>query len=342
MKKAGSRYRFGTLQDGSAVEAVVIGDGDLSAVCLTWGAVVQDLRHTARPWPLVLGLNRLEDYVASTGFLGATAGRFANRIAGARFTLDGVTYQLDANSPGGHHLHGGTVTFGRRNWNLVDCDRTSVTFSLHSPDGEGGYPGNLDVTCRYEIRPPSTLHVAYGGQTDAPTLLNIAHHSYFNLAGGGSVRDHLLRVDADHYLPVDNELIPTGEIASVEGTEYDFRHIRTIGVWRGRSAGLYDINMCLAPEPAAEARAVAELRSADGSVVMTVATTEPGLQVYDGAKLAIAMPGLEGKSYGAHSGICLEAQRWPDSPNHPAFAGAVLRPGEGYRQVTEYRFSVAA
>ncbi len=341
MKPAGSRYRFGVLDDGTGVEAVVIGAGDMKAVCLTWGTVIQDLRHAARSWPLVLGLTRMGDYVENRGFLGATAGRFANRIAGATFELDGTTYRLDANAPGGHHLHGGLPSFGRRNWRIVGHDPAAVTFALHSPDGEGGYPGNLDVTCCYEIRPPATLRITYQGTTDAPTLLNLAHHSYFNLNGGGSVRDHFLRVDADHYLPLDDKLIPTGEIAAVGGTRYDFRHLRLIGEMGGRPTGPYDVNMCLSPAPVAEPRPVAELRSPDRSVVMEVATTEPGIQLFDAETLDVAVPGLGGLAYPPFSGFCLEAQRWPDSPHHPGFAGAVLRPGETYRQVTEYRFAVA-
>ncbi len=340
MQPVGSRYIFDTNSDGSEVEAVVIGNGTLSATCLTWGTIVQDLRHVARPWPLVLGLEKIADYQTNAGFLGTSVGRFANRIANGRFAIDGHSYQVDRNFLGKHHLHGGEVSFGRRTWQIAEHDKTSVIFSLHSPDGEGGYPGNLDVTCRYEINAPATLHITYTGTTDAPTLLNMAHHSYFNLNGGGSVRDHQLRIDADHYLPLDDTLIPTGEIAPVDGTIYDFRHLRPVGTANGKTTGDYDINLCLSPEPVAEPRAVAELRSTDGTVSMGVATTEPGLQLFDAATLDVAVPGLGGINYAPYSGLCLEAQRWPDAPNHPDYAGALLRPGETYRQVTEYQFAV--
>ena len=203
-----------------------------------------------------------------------------------------------------------------------------------------GFPGALDATCTYTIKPEGRLCVELSATSDAPTLCNLAHHSYFNLDDGGSgdILDHRLQIDAAAYLPVDDELIPTGVVEPVEGTAFDFRRARTIRMAPGGEQVIYDHNFCLSAERGA-LRRIVRAEGASSGVAMEVWSTEPGVQFYAGHKAARTVPGLGGRSYGPYCGFCLEPQIWPDSPNRPYFPQAVLRPGETYRQVTEYRFS---
>jgi aldose 1-epimerase len=337
MGEVGIRRDFGQMPDGSKIEAVKISAGRLSADILSFGAVVRDLRLQDVDHPLVLGFETLDDYLKHSRFCGATAGRYANRIAGGRFRLDGQDYQLERNFLGRHHLHGGSDSFGTRPWAFDTVGDASVVLALASPDGEGGYPGAVDVSCTIEILPPSTMRITYEAQTTAPTILNLAHHSYFNLDGSADILGHSLQIPADSYLPVDDTLIPTGEIASVSGTPFDFRKGRRIRA-SGIEPTLYDHNYCLAREPFGEPAFHAALRGESG-IGMTLLSTEPGLQFYDGASLDVPVPGLDGRTYGPHAGLCLEPQRWPDSPNRPEFTDATLRPGETYRQVSQFEFS---
>ncbi len=330
---------FGRLPDGTEIIEITVATGDLRAQVLSWGTVVRDLRLAGVSYPLVLGLNSIENYVAHSPHFGATAGRFANRIAGGRFELDGRPIQLETNENNRTHLHGGKAFgFSRRPWNVLESTDNAVTLEVVSQDGEAGYPGTLTARCRYEIISPGTLHIEFEARTDAPTIVNLAHHGYFNLSGGLDILDHHLQIAANSYTPVDADLIPTGEIRSVAETTHDFRDLRAI---RREEAGQrirYDHNFVLAdaarPAPAFAARAEAP----DRSVAMTVATSEPGIQFYDGAKINCPVPGLDDRRYGASAGFCLEAQRFPDAPNHANFPSAVLRPSDVYRQVTEYRF----
>ena len=329
---------FGWLANRTEITEVTIAAGGLHAKVLTWGAVVRDLRLDGVDHPLVLGLGCIEDYVARSPHFGATAGRFANRIAGGRFELDGRTIQLETNENGRTHLHGGSeYGFGKRPWTLLEATDSIVLLELVSRDGEAGYPGTLTARCRYEIKPPGTLHIELTAKTDAATIVNLAHHGYFNLSGQPDILDHRLMIVADSYTPVDADLIPTGEIRPVDGTPHDFRDLRPIRLEEDGQRIRYDHNFVLAaarPQPALAVRA----ETADGKIAMTMLTTEPGVQFYDGAKVNCPAPGFDGRRYGASAGFCLEAQRFPDAPNHPNFPSAVLRPGETYRQVTEYRF----
>lgn len=329
---------FGTLADGTEIVEHVISAGNLTAKILNWGTVVRDLRLAGVDHPLVLGLNSIEDYVNHSPHFGATAGRFANRIANGRFKLDGQTVQLECNEADRTHLHGGTAGFSRRPWRLLEATDDTVTFEIVSADGESGYPGTLRAKCIYQIQEPGTLRIEFTAETDAPTIVNMAHHGYFNLSGQPDILDHRLMMTADSYLPVDNHLIPTGKFRQVEGTDFDFNDLRPIRREANGERIRYDHNFVLArtahPEPTFCARA----ESTDGAVAMTINTTEPGVQFYDGAKVDCPVPGLDGRRYGASAGFCMEAQRFPDSPNHADFTDAVLRPGETYRQVTEYRF----
>ena len=337
MVQWGDRREFGRLPDGKAVEAITIGAGKLTADILSWGAVVRDLRFDRRSWPLVLGFDSIDDYLQHSRFFGATAGRYANRIADGRFELDGQIHLLERNFLNRHHLHGGSSSFGLRLWDVAAVSDNAVTLTLESPDGEGGYPGTVNVTCTMSVEPPATLAIHYEGTTSAPTILNLAHHSYFNLDGAPDVLNHKLRINAETFLPVDESLIPTGEIRPVEGTPFDFRETRSIRD-PALPITLYDHNFCLAEAPSDEPDVCAVLHGERG-LAMTLKTTEPGLQFYDGSTLDVPVSGLGGRTYGAHAGLCLEPQRWPDSPNRPEFTDATLRPGETYRQTSLFEFS---
>lgn len=323
---------FGTTPDGERVERISISNGALSASIMTWGAALQDLRLAGHDHPLVLGFERFADYLAHSPFFGIVAGRCANRIRDGRFTLDKNAFQLDRNE-NGHHLHGGTQGIGARNWRVERHDARSVTFTLTDPAGAMGYPGTCHLRATYEIRDPATLSLILEAETDAPTLVNLAPHSYFNLDASDDIRAHELRIDAQAYLPVDEDSLPTGEIRSVAGTPFDFRIRRPIG------NAACDHNFCLSRQRV-EKRDVAVLSGGTSGIEMTVATSEPGLQFYDGAKLDVPVPGLQNRHYGPSAGLCLEPQTWPDAVNHAGFPGPVLRPGDSYRHETDYRFSV--
>lgn len=325
---------FGHLPDGQPVHRVAIAGGGMTANIVTWGAVVQDLRLAGHAAPLVLGFDDFADYPARSPYFGAIAGRFANRIANGRFSIDGTAYQTEKNFLGKHTLHGGSAGIGRRLWTLADHGADFATLTHRAGDGEMGFPGNLDITCSYALKSPGRLVVELTATTDAPTLCNLAHHSYFNLDDGGrsNVLDHLIQIEAEAYLPVDAELIPTGAVIPVAGTELDFRTPRPIR--NGEPHRPYDHNFCLSAARGPLRRA-ATVRS---GVEMEVWTTEPGIQLYDGPGIASDLTGLDGIPYGPHSGFCLEAQIWPDAPSHPYFPQALLRPGEHYAQTTEYRF----
>ncbi|ADZ72096.1 aldose epimerase family protein [Polymorphum gilvum] len=328
---------FGTMDDGTVVEEIRLRADRLEAKILTFGATVRDLRLGGRP--LVLGFDSLADYIAHGQHFGSIAGRCANRIAGGRFSLDGTDYQLSRNLPGGDHLHGGVTGFGTRVWTIKETRAESVLLGLVSPDGEEGYPGRVEVFCRYTLTQAGALVVELTGTTDRPTLLNLAHHSYFNLDESADILDHRLHIVADRYLPMSPAALPAGEVAEVAGTPFDFRNARPVRMLFDDGARvIYDHNFCLADAPRAEPHLAAVLEGPRSGIAMDLWTTEPGLQLYDAYKLDLPYQGLDGRRYGPNAGLCLEPQRWPDSPNHPDFAGAVLRPGETYRQVTEFRF----
>ncbi|QGZ36028.1 aldose epimerase family protein [Stappia indica] len=328
--------QFGQLADGTPVERVAIAGGGLSASIMTLGAAITDLRVGGRG--VVLGFADLASYLAHSPYFGVIAGRHANRIAGGRFRLDGSDVQLECNEGGRNHLHGGARGFARRLWSLREAGPAHAMLALVSEDGDAGYPGRVEASVRYEIPDAGDrLRIVLEAVTDRPTLVNLATHSYFNLDGSPDIGGHLLQIEADAYLPVDGEAIPTGEVRPVAGTPFDFRRLRRIDAHGGDVA--HDHNFCLSAVPTCEPRLVARVIGQESGLAMDVLTSEPGLQFYDGYKLAVPCPGLDGRSYGPRAGLCLEPQRWPDSPNHRHFAGAVLRPGELYRQVTEYRFS---
>jgi aldose 1-epimerase len=330
---------FGTTEEGKAVQRFTIAGGGLTANVITWGGVLQDLRLAGHEPPLVLGYERFEDYPAYSPYMGAIAGRYANRIRDGRFTIAGKRFQADTNFLGKHALHGGSKGFGNRVWDVALHGRDYVTLSLHAADGEMGFPGAIDVTCTYRLKIPGTLSIEFTATTDEPTLCNLAHHSYFNLDDGGSgdILDHRLMLNASAYLPVDDEMIPTGVVQPVDGTPFDFRYAREIRMGIEGEQLPYDHNFCLAAARGPLHQA-AWAQGPTSGIEMEVWTTEPGVQFYAGHKVARETRGHGGRQYRAYAGFCLEPQVWPDSPNRSYFPQAVLWPGEIYRQTTEYRF----
>ncbi len=330
-----------TAADGTTVDLITISAGGYQAKILALGASIADLTVPVKGQSrsVVLGLANLADYVEQGRHMGAVAGRCANRIAGGRFQLDGKAYQLPLNERDVTHLHGGMMGFGRRVWTVDDVSDASVTLSILSVDGEEGYPGTVRARCVYTIDAGGKLTIDLSATTDAPTLVNLATHSYFNLAGSETILDHTLTIAADRYTPVDARLIPTGEILPVEGAGYDFRKPARIGEQRARTPNGFDHNYVVAMTPAKDPRFMARLDSASGDLALEVWSTEPGVQFYDGQYLPDA-DGFRGRRGAKHAGCCLEPQRFPDGVNKPEFPKVVLRPGETYHQVTEYRFKV--
>lgn len=334
---------FGTTAKGEPVHRYRLSGGGLTAHVMTWGTVLQDLRLDGHEAPLVLGFDTFEPYPAKSPYFGATAGRYANRIAGGRFAIDGRRHQADTNFLGKHTLHGGADGFGKRVWRVVLHGPDFITLGLHSPDGDMGFPGALEATCTYRLKIPGTLSVEFSATADETTLCNLAHHSYFNLddGGAGDILDHRLVLQAGAYLPVDDELIPTGVVKPVDGTAFDFRQARRIRHVEGGQQVIYDHNFCIASKRG-PLRQVAWAQGARSGVEMECWSTESGVQFYAGHKVARDVPGLGGRDYKAWAGFALEPQVWPDSPNRAYFPQAVLHPGDVYRQTTEYRFRLGA
>jgi aldose 1-epimerase len=313
---------------------------------LTWGAVIRDLHVPARTGlqRAVLGLNTVDDYVAHSPYFGAVVGRYGNRIGQARFTLDGVTYRLDANENGRTQLHGGSRGFGTRVWTLLDRTRSGASLALVSEDGDMGYPGRMLAQCRYDFLEPATLRIALEATCDRRCPVNLTTHSYFNLDGRADTCSHHLAIVADHVTPTDADLIPTGEIRKVADTPFDFRTLHPIGASQLlTNRTTYDINYVLRTPPGkrpGELAHAATLSSPVSGVAMELWTTEPGVQFYDGHMLDMPVPGLDGARYGARAGLCLEPQRFPDGPNKPHFPPCLVEPGQVSRQVSELRFAV--
>lgn len=336
-----SIHPFGQTRDGESVEEARIAlPSGAEASIISFGAILRDLvvpvtGQASRR--VVLGYRNFAGYAADVMHVGATAGRCANRIAGGRFVLDGRPYQLSLNEKGRTHLHGGFNGFGRRAWTIVHHDAASVTLALSAPDGEEGYPGDVEARLTYRLLAPATLQIEMTATTDAPTLVNMAHHSYFTLDYGSSIRSHRLWVAAGRYTPTDETLLPSGPIAPVEGTVYDFRSPKPLLHPSGDDNFMFDINFVL--DRSGSGLVHAATVDAPGSPLkMEVHTTEPGLQLYDASGLGPAHPGLDGKPHFRNGGLCLEPQKFPDAVNHPEWPSPVLRPGETYRQITEYRF----
>ena len=320
----------------------------LTAKWIARGATLAELHVPDREGRLadvVLGFDDEAGYRSGDNqHFGCTTGRYANRIRGGRFALDGVDYQLAVNN-GPNHLHGGSKRgLDKVEWNGEPlADGAGVRFTYTSPDGEESYPGTLTLAVTYLLTDNNGLRIEYEATTDRPTIINLTNHSYFNLSGqgAGSILDHELWLDADRYTPVDETLIPTGELAEVAGTPLEFRAACSIGSRIAQlsetPAGGYDHNYVLNGS-AGTLRKIAELRDHRSGRVMTVETDQPGVQLYTGNGLQ-GQTGKQGKTYSRHSALCLETQHFPDSPNQPQFPSTVLRPEETYRHVCVYSFS---
>lgn len=324
---------FGATPDGEPVHQITLQNGALTAQILNFGATVRDLRMEGVDHPLVLGNETLEPYFEKLRYFGAIVGRFANRLSNGSFSIDGKDYTVEKNFRGRHMLHGGTAGVGSKVWAVKDVTDTSVTLSLELSDGDMGFPGNMAVDVIYSLPGNGALQVDISAQTDAASPCNFAHHGYFNLDGSDTITDHILQIEAEHYLPVDDDLIPTGEARAVAGTPFDFTVPRPIGT------DGYDHNFCLSREKGPLRRFVT-VRGAKSGITLDVETNETGVQVYDGGQMPQdGLPGLDGRVYRTNAGLALEAQVWPDAPNQPDFPTAILYPGETYRQTTRYIFS---
>lgn len=322
--------------EGRPVGRVRLDNGKgLTAHVLNWGGVLQSLTLDVdgAPRDLVLGFAEFADYPTKSPYFGATVGRFGNRIGHASFTLDGVRHALDPNQAGGHHLHGGAQGWGRRVWAMQPgADGRSVTLTLASPAGEMGYPGSVAARCEYRLT-DDALAIEMTATSDAPTPINMVHHTYWNLDGQGTIEAHRLLLDADRYLPTGAGQLPTGEIADVTGTVFDFRAQRRID-----AQGTADYDHCMVLADAPGLRRVAELASGDGRVAMTLMADQPGVQLYTGFKMDITA--ADGRRIGPRAGLCLETEAFPDAPNKPHFPSCILRPGQTYRHKMEHRLRV--
>ena len=350
-----SRDRFGQLADGRPVERVVLrGAAGFEARIITFGAALQALIAADRSGAcddVVLGYDDLAGYLAERRFFGATIGRYANRIANARFVLDGTEVQLAANN-GANALHGGLGGFDRQLWQITDMQdgaEPKVTLAHTSADGEEGYPGRLDVHLTYHLTGPSELSLSFTAKTDRPTVVNLTNHSFFHLDGVAAdhgVLDHQLTVAADRFVAIDPAAIPLPEPPrSVAGTPMDFRKAIPIGarirngdqqLWHGKG---YDHTFCL--DGGGALHPAARLESPRSGRILELLTDQPGLQVYSGNYLDGTIRGKRGRLYRQSDAICLEPQIWPNAPNRPDFPSARLDPGDFYRHTTVYRFSKA-
>jgi len=342
-----TRRPFGTLPDGQAVEAITLEAGAVSATVLTLGSTLQSVLcpdREGRVADVVLGHDQPEEYLAHTAYFGGTIGRYANRIARGRFTLDGREHRLACNN-GPNHLHGGRVGFDKRLWAVDALTEDSVRLTLFSPDGEEGYPGNLTVACHWRLSEDGRLSAELTAESEAPTVVNLTNHAYWNLRGCEGERraaDQTLWLDADAFTPVDETLIPTGELKGVDGGPFDFRRPRLIRDALTEAdpqlevAGGVDHNLVL---NGSGMRCVARLDDPESGRRMALSTDAPGLQVYTGNFLDGSIVGKGGKAYPQGFGLCLEPQVFPDAPNRPDFPSARLEPGAVYRRRIEWAFS---
>lgn len=336
---------FGSLPDGTAVDMYTLtNDKGIRARLMTYGATLVSLEVPdihGQLGDIVLGYDNLDGYIKNSPYFGSIVGRYGNRIAKGRFTLNGITYKLATNN-GENHLHGGVKGFDKVVWNgepVKEPNTVGVKFSYLSKDGEEGYPGNLNCIVIYALTNENELKISYEAETDKPTPVNLTHHSYFNLAGqgNGDILGHALMLSADRYTPVDDGLIPTGELRPVKDSAMDFTTARTIGSRIEQVTGGYDHNYVLNRGDGALAQAAQVYEPATGRV-MEILTTEPGIQFYSGNFLDGTITGKQGKVYLKHYGFCLETQHFPDSPNKPDFPSTILNPGQTYESLTIHKF----
>jgi len=348
------RTSFGHLKGGTPVDLYTLTNASGCEMKITnYGCIVVSLKvpdRTGRMDDVVLGYETLEEYIENNPYFGAVVGRYGNRIDGAKFTLDGVEYQLAVND-GENHLHGGLKGFDKVIWKgeeISSREGSAVKFSYLSADGEEGYPGNLSAEITYTLTHDNGLKIAYHATTDKKTVLNLTHHSYFNLAsaGSGDILGHEMMIDADQFIPTRSGLIPIGELRSVKGTPFDFNTPTPIGARidqedeQLRIGGGYDHCWVLNKKSEGSLELGVRVYEPTTGRVMELFSTEPGVQFYSGNFLDGSNVGKGGIVYEYRSAICLEAQHFPDSPNQPQFPTVVLEPGQEYRKTTIYEFSV--
>ncbi len=337
---------FGKTPDGQEVDLYTLANiNGIIARITNYGAILVSLEvpdKNGKPADITLGFDTLDGYIPRHPYFGATVGRYANRIGGAKFKLNDIEYTLETNN-GPNHLHGGIKGFDKVMWKLEDIkaesDKALLKLSYLSKDGEEGYPGNLACTVTYTLTKDGELKISYEAETDKATVLNLTNHSYWNLAGqgNGDILGHELMFNADKYTPVDEGLIPTGEIRSVKDSPMDFTKPMTIGSRIGQVEGGYDHNYVLKSGGGTLALC-ARVSESNSGRIMEIHTTEPGVQFYTGNFLDGSITGKSGKVYKKHYGFCLETQHFPDSPNKPDFPSVVLKPGDKYTTVTVHKF----
>jgi aldose 1-epimerase len=351
-----SRDNFGELADGTAVEAITLANSSgMTVRIISFGASIQAVEVADRNGifaDVTTGYRTLDEYVSQPQFFGSTVGRFANRLKNARFSLGGKEYVVPSND-GRNSLHGGSQGFDKVNWEVVDCSEPdlSVTLRYVSKDGDQGYPGTLTTFARYSLDDDNKLTVEYHATTDAPTIVNLSNHAYWNLTGEGSqhdAMDHLLTIHADRFLPVDAELIPTGERRNVAGSAFDFRSPKPIRVHVRDAADAqiafgrgYDHNWIVGETPSREPRPMAHLEDPHSGRTMTLLSNQPGLQFYSGNFFDGSTSGKAGQFYRMGDAIALEPQQFPDTPNQPNFGSVALHPGQTYANIISWRFGVS-
>ncbi len=335
---------FGTLEDGREVSLFTLTNAnDMEVQITNYGGIVTAIRTSDRNGNMdnvVLGFDSLKKYTAGTPYFGALIGRYGNRIADGQFTLDGKEYQLPQND-GDNHLHGGEKGFDKVLWDAQPQDDGSLKLTYLSEDGEQGYPGNLNVAVIYTLTDENELKIEYEATTDKATPVNLTNHSYFNLSGhpDSTILGHELKINAAQYTPVDDELIPTGEIKDVAGTPFNFTDFNEIGARIDQVEGGYDHNWVLNRSSDDSLFHAATLYDDISGRELKVMTTEPGLQFYSGNFLDGSMQGPDGAPFVQHAALCLETQHFPNSPNEPDFPSTILRPTEIYQTTTIYKFS---
>ena len=342
---------FGTTPEGRVVHIYFLtNQNGLEAAITNYGATLVSLKVPDRSGnfgDVVLGFDTLDQYQDDRRFFGGTIGRYANRIASGKFTLDGVAYDLSRNR-GENHLHGGHSGFNKVVWEAANGDGQALHLNYLSADGEEGYPGNLSVQVTYTLTSDDKLEIDYAATTDKATVLNLTNHSYFNLGGDGKgdILGHRLMLNAERFTPANATLIPTGELRHVTGTPFDFTQAETIGARINNDdeqlhfCGGYDHNFVLQGGEVRGADLAARVHDPDTGRNLEIWTTEPGIQFYSGNFLDGSIRGKSGKVYGQRVGFCLEPQHFPNSPNEPGFPPTVLRPGERFQSQTIYGFSI--
>jgi aldose 1-epimerase len=324
---------FGNMPDGDTVSRISLSKDGLQAKIITYGASLQDLRLDSHDASLVLGFPEFTPYL-DYPYFGPFVGRVANRIAEARFQIGEEVFQTDKNERNRQTLHGGAHGISSKNWQIVHCDQTSVTLKTTDLESETGFPGDCEISATYRSLSDQVLELEVTATSTKTTVCNIAHHSYFNLNGTGTILDHQMQIFSDHYLPVDENQIPTGEIKSLEGTPFDFRTLKII---EPQIAAELDHNFCLNAFDK-KMHPAAHILSAKSGIQMEISTSETGLQVYAGKHLDTFATGTNGDNFSAYSGIALEPQAWPDAPNQPNFPSILLRAGQTYHQKSQFKF----